>query len=700
MVQSIAASNEISSHYKVFSIPHIILIILSLTSLISCNEENAAIVERPFLQGNGFGYSSITVGVEDMDSTRNYFAERLGFSLGRSKDARSGHIKGTLTSTVRFPNMSSIELLSTIDTIAVTGKDSVLHEFLRPKPGVNMYTLSSSSLDSTYSWLSSKGFQMDSIETHKILNESPNKEAWDDEYAELLYLGFQDIEKQAYLPFFSQMPNFPYDRMSEWGSFYNMQRGFVKHPNGAIGIVTIKILVPDIEAARQEFLKMGLAEVKDSLSHEGVRFSIKRNQELQLIPYQTEKSAQIASLNQDNPQVYSILFEVESLEATHTFFRESLPEKALQWDSILQYLTISKEFAYGIQLEFKQEPEDQALIAQQLHLNRGSTLDSLARHNANTLYQQYCALCHGKDREGYAADNAPSLRSKSLLASSKGTNFLRYAIQYGRGESAMAGYYEHLGGPLGFLEIDLLIKWLEEEAGVTEPVELSREPVVGDIELGKSVYQNYCTECHGQEGEGINAPALANPMLLATATDEFLRYAIREGRDGTSMIAYKNILSEEEIDGVTAFLRSRASGWNAPKADSTVVPKPEEYILNPSGSYPNFELREGRYVSAEQLNQAIQDSSRLVILDARSKVAWRQTHIPGAIPVPYYEDPAEFTKYIPKENTFIVAYCACPHAASGRVINKLRNLGYENTAIMDEGILVWAQHGYPVNHGH
>ena len=27
-------------------------------------------------------------------------------------------------------------------------------------------------------------------------------------------------------------------------------------------------------------------------------------------------------------------------------------------------------------------------------------------------YAQYCALCHGADREGHANDNAPSLRSQ------------------------------------------------------------------------------------------------------------------------------------------------------------------------------------------------------------------------------------------------------------------------------------------------
>ena len=93
------------------------------------------------------------------------------------------------------------------------------------------------------------------------------------------------------------------------------------------------------------------------------------------------------------------------------------------------------------------------------------------------------------------------------------------------------------------------------------------------------------------------------------------------------------------------------------------------------------------------------DSARMVLLDARSTVAWKQTHIPGAIPVPYYEEPEAFVENIPNDSTWIVAYCACPHAASGRVIKKLKKYGYKNLAILDEGILVWAEMGFPVRHG-
>ena len=188
-------------------------------------------------------------------------------------------------------------------------------------------------------------------------------------------------------------------------------------------------------------------------------------------------------------------------------------------------------------------------------------------------------------------------------------------------------------------------------------------------------------------------------MLLATASDAFLRYTISEGRDSTPMPSFKDSLSKAEINAVTAYIRSRAAGWNAPEPVRVHKPLPKDYVLNPNNKAPTFTLREGRYVSAEQLLKALKDSSRIMMLDARSEAAWNQTHIPGAISVPYYKEPEKFIKDIPNDSTWIVVYCACPHAASTQVVNTLRRFGYKHTAILDEGILVWTQRGYPVQFG-
>ena len=188
-------------------------------------------------------------------------------------------------------------------------------------------------------------------------------------------------------------------------------------------------------------------------------------------------------------------------------------------------------------------------------------------------------------------------------------------------------------------------------------------------------------------------------MLLATASDAFLRHTISEGRDSTPMPSFKDSLSKVEIDAVTAFLRSRASGWHAPAAVTVTKQLAKDYVLNPQNKSPEFKLREGMYVSAKQLLKAINDSSRMIILDARSEAGWHQSHIAGAVSVPYYKEPDLFIRDIPKDDTWVVVYCACPHAASAKVVNTLRRFGYKHTAILDEGVLMWTQLGYPVQSG-
>lgn len=679
---------------------YVALIFLTAISGVSCQTEPTDDPEgSQVLMGRGYGISSLTLFVSDLDSAQIHFTEVLGFSAPGPEMTEAGLIEGTVMTTFQFPDMSSIELLSLGDSVIVGGKDSVVIDYLDQFEGIGMYSLSSSSVDSTYSWLTTSGFAMDSVRTHDYVYPRPPSSDWYDDRMHIIKTSFETKRLPNHLPEFLEFSNFPYEWMRDWRSFYYMNRGFVQHPNGVVGVVAIKVVVEDLESARDDFRKMGFLEVADNPTEHMVRFKIKRNQELHLTTPLTPDDALAEFLKQHGSGVYAIVFEVKDLKETHDFLASTLPSDAATLDSLSNRITLQKEVAYGVQMEFIQEPEEQALLARQLNLNYGSKLDSTAAMYAKDMYVTYCALCHGDNREGYAADNAPSLRSQSLLATGQSSNIIKYAIQYGRPNTAMAGYALEQGGPLDMIEVELLLKWLSESSGVEEPLKLSREPVKGDVELGSKIYTSTCATCHGTNGEGITAPALGNPMLLATASDHFLRYAIAEGRDGTPMVAYKDSLSDDEIDAVTAFLRSRASGWDVPKPAVVSVPTPDQYVLNPDGMAPEFDLRDGLYVSAAQLSAALKEGRRFVLLDARSEVAWRQTHIPGAIPVPYYKEPETFVDDLPNDDTWIVAYCACPHAASGQVISTLRKYGFKNTAILDEGVLVWTQLGLPVQSG-
>jgi cytochrome c oxidase cbb3-type subunit 3 len=317
---------------------------------------------------------------------------------------------------------------------------------------------------------------------------------------------------------------------------------------------------------------------------------------------------------------------------------------------------------------------------------------------AQATYQQYCALCHGEDRSGYRADHAPSLRSASLLATGY-PRFLYTAIGYGRANTAMEGYSTEMGGPLSRDQIRLLIRWLLQTEGV-EPLDLDHDAVVtGDAAAGAKVYARQCAACHGEDGQGVSAPSLGDQALLANASDAFLKHAIMNGREGTPMVSFADKLDESQVNAVVAYLRSQASGWAPDPPALQAPPAPEEYVLNPDGPEPEFTLRDGRYVPAAQVVRALDEGWRFILLDTRPASAWQRSHIPGAVPMPYYRDKSRAGEGLPNDGTWIVAYCACPHAASDYVVNNLRDLGYERTAVIDEGILVWTATGLPVTAG-
>jgi cytochrome c2 len=66
-----------------------------------------------------------------------------------------------------------------------------------------------------------------------------------------------------------------------------------------------------------------------------------------------------------------------------------------------------------------------------------------------------------------------------------------------------------------------------------------------------------CTACRGFEEEGTAiGPALNRAELLAKE-DDFLRATVCEGISGTSMLAFEDRLTDQEIVDVIAFLRAK-----------------------------------------------------------------------------------------------------------------------------------------------
>ena len=98
-----------------------------------------------------------------------------------------------------------------------------------------------------------------------------------------------------------------------------------------------------------------------------------------------------------------------------------------------------------------------------------------------------------------------------------------------------------------------------------QPAKASEIPAPREISDFATLYAENCAGCHGPEGRGGAAIALANPVYLAIADDSALRKAIAGGVRGTSMPPFEEsaggLLTAKQIDTIVQNIRAR---WSRP----------------------------------------------------------------------------------------------------------------------------------------
>ena len=89
-------------------------------------------------------------------------------------------------------------------------------------------------------------------------------------------------------------------------------------------------------------------------------------------------------------------------------------------------------------------------------------------------------------------------------------------------------------------------------------------PLGADVSsAGAEVFKTNCESCHGPQGHGDGpAGAALDPQpknlaeLQARAGDDYLFWRISTGKEGTAMVAWKGVLTDEQIWQVIAFIRT------------------------------------------------------------------------------------------------------------------------------------------------
>ena len=111
-----------------------------------------------------------------------------------------------------------------------------------------------------------------------------------------------------------------------------------------------------------------------------------------------------------------------------------------------------------------------------------------------------------------------------------------------------------------------------------------------------TLYAQNCAGCHGAEGRGGAAIALANPVYLAIVDEASMRKVVANGVRGTSMPAFAQsaggMLTDKQIDVITSGMRSR---WSTPGILDGA--NPPSYAAKSAGDAARGESRVSEHIA-------------------------------------------------------------------------------------------------------
>ncbi|MAT81869.1 MAG: cytochrome C [Phycisphaerae bacterium] len=202
--------------------------------------------------------------------------------------------------------------------------------------------------------------------------------------------------------------------------------------------------------------------------------------------------------------------------------------------------------------------------------------------NFETLWTNQCSGCHGADgRWGPARPmNDP------LYLAIVDKDYVTKVISDGVPNSLMPPYAIHNGGSMTDEQIkDVVDGMWKHWANPTATQGMSLPSIQGDLgtaSRGEKLFKTYCSECHGDDGNGGKAGSVVDSTFLSLVSDQALRSAIICGRIDLGMPNYAGYAGGHKHGG-----RSKLAPLNDSQISDIVAWLASHRVTYPGQPYPN-----------------------------------------------------------------------------------------------------------------
>ncbi len=183
-------------------------------------------------------------------------------------------------------------------------------------------------------------------------------------------------------------------------------------------------------------------------------------------------------------------------------------------------------------------------------------LYAFAMAGGASAFKDNCATCHGTGGQG--AKGYPNLNDDDWLWGGKLGDIhqtLRYGIR-------VAGSYDTRLSQMPAFGKDGLLKSDEINAVVDYVLSLSDQETHGHEAQGRTIFQQQCASCHGQDGKGLRefgAPNLTDKIWLYGGDRDTVYQTVYNARAGV-MPAWGERLDKNTIKQLTIYLHQLGGG--------------------------------------------------------------------------------------------------------------------------------------------